>query len=125
MSYCVTENPASARMLDEQHAAEDAQQRAVELAAANFRITCRAGNAAAPVDWAPLRRRFKTIALRRAMLHELVTDCLDYGTGPDDPSSCEMVQLVLDLANTGNQQAIDFLDRCAWAWAEQNAEAAP
>jgi hypothetical protein len=107
----------------------DRQAVADTNAANDFFIACVNADANAPAPWAPTVgdyshpfREGVPQPQRIPALHEVLTDSLDYTTGPQ---MSEVMQLLLDVAHgdaaAAPEQARALLDRMTRTWANYNA----
>jgi len=131
MTYSTDPVADAAAYYSKRDAETEAQIKAEVQASVAFMQACRKGDSNALADFAPMVRdwTFKVSSIDKApkrvqTLTEVLTEALDYQTGP---SMEELMQLLLNVAfneDLVNQpaQARSLLTRMASTWAAQNVE---
>lgn len=137
MSYSTDPIEDAARHFEPLYRAAKAQEQAEADMAAAFKAACQRADANALCDFAQVtdwsRVKLHTVSVenaghlpkRQCTLTEVMSESLDFTTGP---AMAEAMQLILNVAYTGNlasapAQARNLLARMAAAYARAHAEA--
>lgn len=89
----------------------------------DYAMACKQGDVKAEADFAPAKTDYTAAAIngkfpvRQPTLGEVMWDSIDF---PGGPSADELFALLLRVANEGDKEARDLVDRMGKKWANLN-----